>query len=250
MCLLFLFLCFLTIVWAAVPLLSLSVFLALFHQPVVHRPIFHPASPPLCVLSALHFFAFYFPCSCILVSHLPVWQLHPPSLFFLQTDHVVSRCSDIAGVNQSGLGGLTGWIVYCRPSLSWLTTWDCQSQSRANDTGQRRKEGHKDRVPSCLSKPLMGLLQAPGNASFPAVTTWYSEDAESTDYKNDHQFRSKSGTMRKKGDSWGCCHYFADGDHIMAERSDGSDCHSLFLQLLFFCPYFFGGSRNNLWTQS
>lgn len=113
-----LFLCFLTIVWGAVPLLSLSVFLALFHQPVVHRPIFHPASPPSvsCRLSA-----FYFPCSCISVSHLPVWQLHPPFLFFLsfsQTDRAVSWCSDIAEVNQSGLGGTTGWIVYCHLSSS------------------------------------------------------------------------------------------------------------------------------------
>lgn len=64
---------FLTIVWGAVPPLPLSVFLALFHQPVLHRPIFHPAFPPLCVLSAPHFFllsifpAFLFPTSLVAV---------------------------------------------------------------------------------------------------------------------------------------------------------------------------------------
>lgn len=59
--LLFLFSWFLTIVWAAVPLLSLSVFLALVHPPVVHLPILPSSLSSLCVLSALHFSASIFP---------------------------------------------------------------------------------------------------------------------------------------------------------------------------------------------
>lgn len=159
----FLFLCFLTIVWAAVPLLSLSVFLALFHQPVVHRPIFHPASPPSVSCRIFIFLLSIFPALVFYVSHLPVWQLQPPFFFFPQTDHAVSWYSDIAGVKQSGHQGLTGWIVCCHPSLSQMTTWDFQSHGGGDDTGQRRQELHENRVASRLFKLLMELVKAPGH---------------------------------------------------------------------------------------
>jgi len=67
---------------APLPLPSLSVSLALLHQPVVHRPILHPAPPPPPAVSCRRFIffpAFNFSCSCIFVSHLPC--LAAPSSF-------------------------------------------------------------------------------------------------------------------------------------------------------------------------
>lgn len=142
---LFVFLCFLTIVWGAVP--------PLFLQPVGHQPIFHPAFHPLSLVGS-SFLCFRF--------HLHFrfltlwWQLNPPFRFLpdrLRCVMMLTHC----WVNQSSHGGLTGSIVYCHPSLSYPTTWDCQShrgkRHRTKKTGRASRPG-----PNLLIQTVDGVV--------------------------------------------------------------------------------------------
>lgn len=138
--------CFQTIVWAAVSLLSLPVFLALFHQPVVHQPIFHPA-----FVSCLGFiFLLSIFLALVFLIPYPVWQLHPPPLlFFFVFEEMSSSLMQLRRCRGHPVGPRCHDCLDCLlSSVSVLTDHLRPPESqKGNKTGQRSHKGHKVGLP-------------------------------------------------------------------------------------------------------